>query len=88
VPAGDYALIGSGTAIILGLMVVAASVNRRDADHVRIRLVLIERKLDTVLDHLAVEVPEPHLQQTTPCCGDQGLPRGQRGGPPGGQGGS
>ena len=29
----------------------------------QVRLALIERKLDAVLDHLGVEVPEPHLQQ-------------------------
>jgi ribosomal protein L7/L12 len=29
----------------------------------RVRLARVERKLDALLDHLGVEVPEPHLLQ-------------------------
>jgi ribosomal protein L7/L12 len=59
----DYALVGLGTAVILGLVVVSASVGRRETERRQIRLAIVERKLDAVLDHLGVEVPEPHVQQ-------------------------
>jgi ribosomal protein L7/L12 len=63
VPGVDYTLIGLGTAVILVLVAVSTSVSRREAERRQVRLALIERKLDAVLDHLGIEVPEPHLQQ-------------------------
>jgi ribosomal protein L7/L12 len=33
------------------------------------RLALVERKLDAVLDHLGVEVPEPHMEQVAALLG-------------------
>jgi hypothetical protein len=63
VPGVDYTLIGLVTAVILVLVAVSTAVSRRETERHQIRLALIERKLDAVLDHLGVEVPEPHLQQ-------------------------
>jgi ribosomal protein L7/L12 len=63
VPGVDYTLIGLATAVVLVLVAVSASVSRRETERRQVRLALIERKLDAVLDHLGVEVPEPHLQQ-------------------------
>jgi ribosomal protein L7/L12 len=62
-PGVDYTLIGLGTAAILVLMAITASTSRRESERHQLRLALIERKLDAVLDHLGIEVPEPHLQQ-------------------------
>ena len=45
-------------------MAVTASAGRREAERRQIRrLALVDRKLDAVLDHLGIEVPEPHLEQ-------------------------
>ena len=59
----DYTLMALGAAVILALVGASASVSRRETERVQVRLALIERKLDAVLDHLGVKVPEPHLQQ-------------------------
>jgi ribosomal protein L7/L12 len=59
----DYTLLGLGVAVI-ALVAVTASAGRREAERRQIRrLALVERKLDAVLDHLGVEVHEPHLEQ-------------------------
>lgn len=59
----DYTLLGLGIAVI-ALVAVTASAGRREAERRQIRrLALVERKLDAVLDHLGVDVPEPHLEQ-------------------------
>jgi ribosomal protein L7/L12 len=59
----DYTLLGLGIALI-ALVAVTASAGRREAERRQMRrLALVERKLDAVLDHLGVEVPEPHLEQ-------------------------
>jgi ribosomal protein L7/L12 len=59
----DYTLLGLGVAVI-ALVAVTASAGRREAERRQIRrLALVERKLDAVLDHLGIEVPEPHLEQ-------------------------
>jgi ribosomal protein L7/L12 len=63
VPGVDYTLIWLGPAVILVLVAASASVSRRETERRHVRLALIERKLDAVLDHLGVEVPEPHLQE-------------------------
>lgn len=55
--------MGLGIAVGLALVAASASVGRRETERRQVRLALIERKLDAVLDHLGVEVPEPHLQQ-------------------------
>jgi ribosomal protein L7/L12 len=59
----DYTFVGLWIAGILVLVAVGVSVNRREPERHRVRLALVERKLDALLDHLGVEVPEPHLQQ-------------------------
>ncbi|QYN38101.1 hypothetical protein K1T35_13215 [Pseudonocardia sp. DSM 110487] len=59
----DYTLLGLGVAVI-ALVAVTASTGRREAERRQMRrLALVERKLDAVLDHLGVEVPEPHMEQ-------------------------
>ncbi len=59
----DYTLLGLGVAVI-ALVAVTASAGRREAERRQMRrLALVERKLDAVLDHLGVEVPEPHMEQ-------------------------
>jgi hypothetical protein len=63
VPGVDYTFVGLWFAGILALMAVGVSVNRREPERHRVRLAVVERKLDALLDHLGVEVPEPHLQQ-------------------------
>jgi ribosomal protein L7/L12 len=63
VPGVDYTLIGLGVAVVLGLVAVSAANSRRETDRLQVRLALIERKLDAVLDHLGIEVSEPHLKQ-------------------------
>jgi ribosomal protein L7/L12 len=58
----DYTLLGLGVAVI-ALVAVTASAGRREAERRQLRrLALVERKLDAVLDHLGVEVREPHLE--------------------------
>jgi ribosomal protein L7/L12 len=53
-----------GVVVILVLVVVTSSAGRRETERRQMRrLALVERKLDAVLDHLGVEVPEPHLQR-------------------------
>jgi hypothetical protein len=59
----DYTFVGLWIAGILVLVAVGVSVNRREPERHQVRLALVERKLDALLDHLGVEVPEPHLQQ-------------------------
>jgi ribosomal protein L7/L12 len=59
----DYTLIGLAIAVVLGLVAVTAANSRRETDRLQIRLALVERKLDAMLDHLGVEVSEPHLKQ-------------------------
>jgi len=59
----DYTLVGLGTAAVLLLVVAGASVNRETERRQLRRLALLERKLDTVLDHLGLEMPAPHLRQ-------------------------
>jgi len=59
----DYTLIWLGPAVILVLVAASASVSRRETERRHVRLALIERKLDALLDHLGVEVPEPHLAE-------------------------
>jgi ribosomal protein L7/L12 len=59
----DYSLIGLGIAVVLALVAVTASASRRETDRQMRRLALVERKLDAVLDHLGVDVPEPHLER-------------------------
>ncbi len=59
----DYTLLALGVAVI-ALVAVTASAGRREAERRQMRrLALVERKLDAVLDHLGVEVREPHLEQ-------------------------
>lgn len=56
--------MGLAAAVILALVAVGASINNRETERRLIRrLAVVERKLDAVLDHLGVEVPEPHLQK-------------------------
>ncbi|TWF79591.1 hypothetical protein FHX44_115525 [Pseudonocardia hierapolitana] len=59
----DYTLIGLVAAVALGLVVTSVATGRRDAERQMRRLALVERKLDEVLDHLGIEVPEPHLER-------------------------
>jgi ribosomal protein L7/L12 len=64
VPGVDYTLLGMGVAVILVVVAASASISRRETERRQIRrLALVERKLDAVLDHLGVEVSEPHLQR-------------------------
>jgi ribosomal protein L7/L12 len=64
VPGVDYTLVGLGAAVVLALVAVSTSVSGREAERRQMRrLALVERKLDAVLDHLGVQVPEPHLEQ-------------------------
>ena len=55
--------MGLLVAVVLVLTAVGTSAHRREANRHQARLALVERKLDAVLDHLGVAVPEPHLQQ-------------------------
>jgi ribosomal protein L7/L12 len=60
----DYTVMGLGVAVVLALVAITASAGRRETERRQIRrLALVERKLDAVLGHLGVEVPEPHLEQ-------------------------
>jgi len=60
----DYTLMVPGVAVILVLVAVTSSAGRRETERRQIRrLALVERKLDAVLEHLGVEVPEPHIEQ-------------------------
>jgi ribosomal protein L7/L12 len=60
----DYTLIGLGLGVGLALVAVSASASRREAERRQMRrLALVERKLDAVLDHLGVKVPEPHIER-------------------------
>jgi ribosomal protein L7/L12 len=64
VPAVDYTLMGLGVAVILTLVAVTTSAGHREIERRQTRrLALVERKLDAVLDHLGVEVQEPHLER-------------------------
>jgi ribosomal protein L7/L12 len=57
-------LIGLAGAVVLALVAATASVSQRETERRQmLRLALVERKLDALLDHLGVEVPEPHLQR-------------------------
>jgi ribosomal protein L7/L12 len=65
----DYTLLGLGVAVI-ALVAVTASAGRREAERRQMRrLALVERKLDAVLDHLGVEVPEPHMERVAALLG-------------------
>jgi ribosomal protein L7/L12 len=55
--------MGLLVAVVLVMVAVGVSTHRRDAQRHQARLALVERKLDAVLGHLGVEVPEPHLRQ-------------------------
>jgi ribosomal protein L7/L12 len=59
----DYTIIGLVVAIALGLVVTGVAAGRRETERRTRRLALVERKLDAVLDHLGIEVPQPHLEQ-------------------------
>jgi ribosomal protein L7/L12 len=60
----DYAFVGLGVACALVLVAAGALTGRREAERRQVRrLALLERKLDAVLHHLGVEVPDPHLEQ-------------------------
>jgi ribosomal protein L7/L12 len=59
----DYTLVGLAVAVVLVLSAVSASTNRREARQHQLRLALVERKLDAVLEQLGVAVPEPHLER-------------------------
>jgi ribosomal protein L7/L12 len=59
----DYTLLALLVAAVLVLAAANASVSRWEAQRHRARLALLERKLDAVLDHLGVAVPEPHVER-------------------------
>jgi hypothetical protein len=62
VPGVDYTLIALGVAVVL--VAVTSSAGRRETERRQMRrLALVERKLDALLDHLGVEVPQPHLER-------------------------
>lgn len=58
----DYTLFWVGIAAVALVVVIAAG--RREAERRQMRrLAHVERKLDAVLDHLGVDIPDPHLEQ-------------------------
>ncbi|WP_198961700.1 hypothetical protein [Pseudonocardia sp. MH-G8] len=59
----DYTILGLAVTVMLVLAAVSASTNRQEARRHQVRLALVERKLDALLEHLGVEVSEPHLEQ-------------------------
>jgi ribosomal protein L7/L12 len=63
VPGVDYTLVALAIAVVLALVTVHAAGQREAERRQMRRLALVERKLDAVLHHLGVELPEPHLDE-------------------------
>ena len=62
-PGVDYLQIALIIVVALAVVSIGSGAGRSRDELLRKRLAVIDRKLDAILDHLDVEVPQPYLQQ-------------------------